>query len=166
MARRFPPPWRAHKIPGGMSSGCQWTSARLDLLEGQRTRSDTGQGADKDEARRLVVNVARLPGLLEREIATQPDPRSASHRRGPILDDRRRDIAAVGMPVVTGDHNDNSRKHEDCEPVRLLGWGADQAFSTSPSARRSALMHSSPSRRCRSAARAAAGARTGASGRH
>ena len=59
----------------------------------------------------MAVNFAKLPELLGK-IATEPD----SSSRGQILDDRRRDVATVGMLVVTGDHNDNARQQEDCEP--------------------------------------------------
>jgi hypothetical protein len=31
------------------------------------------------------------------------------------FNDRRRFVAAAGMSVVTGDHQDNAREHEDCE---------------------------------------------------
>jgi hypothetical protein len=88
---------------------------RLDLLRQPPSRAAIQDGEAtgvllKDEARRMAVNFAKLPELLGK-IATEPD----SSSRGQILDDRRRDVATVGMLVVTGDHNDNSRKHGDCE---------------------------------------------------
>jgi hypothetical protein len=65
MARRFPPPWRADRMPGGYfvrdSNG-----QALAYIYSRETESEAMQAKvlTKDEARRIAVNIARLPGLL------------------------------------------------------------------------------------------------------
>jgi hypothetical protein len=53
--RRFPAPWRADKIPGGYVV----RDATGQALEARQAKVLT-----KDKARRIAVNVARLPELL------------------------------------------------------------------------------------------------------
>jgi K+/H+ antiporter YhaU regulatory subunit KhtT len=64
-ARRFPPPWRADKIPGGYvvrdanGQALVYIYARDSEAEAMQAKVLT-----KDEARRIAINVARLPQLL------------------------------------------------------------------------------------------------------
>ena len=63
--RRFPAPWRADKIPGGYvvrdanGQALVYVYSRDNDAEALQARVLT-----KDQARRIAVNVARLPRLL------------------------------------------------------------------------------------------------------
>ena len=63
--RRFPPPWSADKIPGGYvvrdanGQALAYIYSRDNEDEARQAKVLT-----KDEARRIAVNVARLPELM------------------------------------------------------------------------------------------------------
>ena len=65
MARRFPAPWSADKIPGGYvvrdanGQALAYIYSRDNEDEARQAKVLT-----KDEERRIAVNVARLPQLL------------------------------------------------------------------------------------------------------
>jgi hypothetical protein len=63
--RRFPPRWYVDKIPGGHvvrdanGQAIAYLDSRADPTEAAQAKVLTA-----DEARRIAINIARLPGLL------------------------------------------------------------------------------------------------------
>jgi hypothetical protein len=60
--RRFPPPWQVEQIPGGFKV-LDASGQALVYVYARETReqADIAKVLTFDEARRIVVNVARLP---------------------------------------------------------------------------------------------------------
>jgi hypothetical protein len=65
--RRFPPPWRADKVPGGYVVR-DATGQALAYLYSRENEAEARQARvlTQDEARRIAMNIARLPDLLEK----------------------------------------------------------------------------------------------------
>jgi hypothetical protein len=63
--RRFPPPWHADKIPGGYVVR-DANGQSIAYVYSRETEAEALQAKvlTKDKARRIAVNIARLPELL------------------------------------------------------------------------------------------------------
>jgi hypothetical protein len=65
--RRFPPPWRAEKMPGGYvvrdanGQALAYIYSRANEAEAMQAMA-----LSEDEARRIAANIAKLPALLHR----------------------------------------------------------------------------------------------------
>ena len=64
--RRFPPPWRADKIPGGGYVVRDANGQALAYIYSRATEAEAMQAKvlTADEVRRIAANIARLPELL------------------------------------------------------------------------------------------------------
>ena len=72
--RRFPAPWRAVDVAPPAGSCFQVQDATGFVItrlyyDDERSRRDAANLFTRDEARRLAVNIARLPGLLAQSAA-------------------------------------------------------------------------------------------------
>ncbi len=64
--RRFPAPWQIEQIPGGYKV-LDASGQSLAYIYARETmqQAETAKVLTFDEARRIAVNFARLPGLLQ-----------------------------------------------------------------------------------------------------
>ena len=67
-SRRFPPPWRADKMPGGYVVR-DANGQALAYVYSRDSEADARQAKvlTNDEARRIAINMARLPELMKRD---------------------------------------------------------------------------------------------------
>jgi hypothetical protein len=68
-SRRFPPPWQVEQISGGYKVLDSTGGQALAYVYARETQQqvDAAKALTFDEARRIAVNVAKLPGPLRSE---------------------------------------------------------------------------------------------------
>ena len=78
-SRRFPPPWRADKMPGGYVVR-DANGQAIAYLYSRENEADARQAKvlTADETRRIAVSIARLPELWGRASAIEPPNRQAA----------------------------------------------------------------------------------------
>ena len=68
-SRRFPAPWQVEQIPGGYKVlDANGQALAYVYARATKQQAETAKVLTFDEARRIAVNVAKLPGFLEAEI--------------------------------------------------------------------------------------------------
>ena len=68
MARRFPPPWSAERIPGGhVIKDATGQALAYVYARDTKAQADTAKVLTMDEPRRVASNIAKLPTLLRRK---------------------------------------------------------------------------------------------------